>query len=104
VWGGRAPAAASFPQGCPGLGDIPDAAVIDDLPVTELEVLVQVDRYCGEPPELPAVSPRDFPMTSWLITLDPFLKFLKFCAPERSQLQQGYVTRIGGGSPNREAI
>ena len=48
-----------------------------------------------------AVSPRDFPMTSRLIALHPFLEF---CGPEGSQLQQGYVARIGGGSPNRGAI
>ena len=29
---------------------------------------------------------------------------LEFCAPEGAQLQQGYVTRVGSGSPGRGAV
>jgi hypothetical protein len=78
--------------------------VAGDLPVTQLEywfrsiAIAENRRNC---PVSLAVSPPDFPMTSRLIALDPFLKF---CAPEGSQLQQGYVARVGGGSPDRGAI
>jgi hypothetical protein len=42
---GRPGAGSRFrPAGLPGLGDVLDAAVVGDLPVSELEVLVQVDR------------------------------------------------------------